>query len=377
MVAVHTRSARHGSFALTEKFAGVNSGLVVNTAAEWDQDRGVFILNTPNEGSWKNWISQGFVADKAVVVANLTVGGASVGPHAFAMSQREGGEVTDGVTLVDMGQKTVGNDLDNASIGFDNVELPKAALLNRFCDIDDSGHYVQKIDGVPAFTMIGQRLFSGRVGVAQAALEFRRTLFSMTRAYSDSKMCWSPGGQIPLSSIPQLRSLYEEADERFAELDDFLAMCETELSELLRANKLPGRELIEAIAVAKVRAVQDSIDYCFRLKNEVGSYALMAGTGFDQSDFLQCCAFAEGDGRILQLKMARDRLRAWEKAGGTAALGAGKADAATGETRMLIDIEKALADGATVDDQWKEMYALAGEVMDRTMTTYLLRAGSF
>ena len=84
-----------GCFALTEKFAGVNSGLVVNTEIEWDQAAQKFILNTPTEGAKKNWISQGFTADKAVVIANLTVGGQAVGPHAFVMDFRdEAGDLT-------------------------------------------------------------------------------------------------------------------------------------------------------------------------------------------------------------------------------------------------------------------------------------------
>lgn len=35
------------------------------------------------------------------------------------------------------------------------------------------------------------------------------------------------------------------------------------------------------------------------LMQEVGSFALMAGTGFERTDYLQCCKFAEGDSRIL------------------------------------------------------------------------------
>jgi hypothetical protein len=35
-----------------------------------------------------------------------------------------------------MGKKTVGNDLDNAWIAFENVKLPKSALLNRYDDDD-------------------------------------------------------------------------------------------------------------------------------------------------------------------------------------------------------------------------------------------------
>jgi hypothetical protein len=57
--------------------------------------------------------------------------------------------------------------------------------------------------------------------------------------------------------------------------------------------------LIEAIATGKVKAVEESISLCFRLKQEVGSYALMNNTGFEHMDFLQCCKFAEGDSRIL------------------------------------------------------------------------------
>ena len=54
-----------GCFALTEKRAGVQSGLVVETTATYDN--GEFVLNSPNQGAFKNWISQGHVADQAVV----------------------------------------------------------------------------------------------------------------------------------------------------------------------------------------------------------------------------------------------------------------------------------------------------------------------
>ena len=39
----------------------------------------------------------------------------------------------------------------------------------------------------------------------------------------------------------------------------------------------------------------------------------MAGTGFDQMDFITCCKFAEGDSRILMLKLVRDRLHLFKK----------------------------------------------------------------
>ena len=301
-----------GCFALTEKLAGVNSGLIVNTVADYDVSSETFNLRSVDPGATKNWISQGLVADKAVVIADLRIAGKSYGPHAFVTELRKDGELVKGVVHGDMGKKSVGNDLDNAWLAFDNVKLPKKALLNRFCDIEGS-EYVQKVKGVPVFYMIGQRLFTGRVAVAQAALEFRRAVFKQTKRFCDNKDCWSPGGNRPLSSIPQLARVFERNDANMAVLDTFVGKCEAQLAEALRSQKLPSAELVEAIAVAKVKCVEDSIELIHVLKNEVGSYALMKGTGFEQADFLTCCKFAEGDSRILMQKMARDRLKLFKK----------------------------------------------------------------
>lgn len=165
---------------MTEKLAGVQSGLVVQTTATYDEASSEFILNTPHEGARKNWISQGFVADKAVVLADLIVKGESKGPHAFVMDFRQSGSLVPNVTIDDMGTKTVGNDLDNAWIDFTNVRLPKDSLLRRYAEVDGDGEYQIK-GNVRPFDMIGQRLYTGRIAVAQAALEYRRTLYAKTK----------------------------------------------------------------------------------------------------------------------------------------------------------------------------------------------------
>lgn len=99
-----------GCFALTEKLAGVSSGLVVNTTATYDHESQTFILHSPNIGAHKNWISQGLVADKTVVVADLRIQDKSYGPHAFLINLRtsQDGDLVPGVSTQDMGLKTVG-----------------------------------------------------------------------------------------------------------------------------------------------------------------------------------------------------------------------------------------------------------------------------
>ena len=132
------RDGELGCFALTEKLAGVNSGLVVQTTARWVPEQSKFLLHTPHDGACKNWISQGLTACKAVVMADLIVGNESKGPHAFLVDLRERGakpgypgEVTEGVTLGDMGAKTTGNDLDNAWISFEHKWLDRDACDQR------------------------------------------------------------------------------------------------------------------------------------------------------------------------------------------------------------------------------------------------------
>jgi acyl-CoA oxidase len=366
-----------GCFSLTESFAGVNSGFIVNTTADWDSSLQSFVLNSANIEARKNWISQGLVADKTVVVADLRISGKSYGPHAFVMDLRRNGEVVSGVSHGDMGVKTVGNDLDNAWISFSNVKLPKSALLNRYGDVvvnsDGSAEYKQKVKGMPVFHMIGQRLFTGRVAVAQAALAFRRGIFNSTKDYTDKKLCWSPKGKVPLSSIPQLQSLYEEAFTKASLLESFVNSCEAELCAALRNNQAPSVELVEAIAVAKVMAVEESIDLTHRLRNEVGSYALMKSSGFGQTDFLQCCKFAEGDSRILMQKMARDRMKLF---------GAGKIDRFSQkeldqcrELNLLLEADvkenRAESKNDAWDLRWREVYGLAYASMEAVISTYL------
>ena len=91
------------------------------------------------------------------MVADLRMNGKSLGPHAFMINLREKGEVVPGVTHGDMGKKTVGNDLDNAWISFNQIKLPQDSMLNRYADIID-GKYVQKEKSMPVCSELSNKL---------------------------------------------------------------------------------------------------------------------------------------------------------------------------------------------------------------------------
>lgn len=359
------RAAQLGCFGLTERFAGVSSGMVVETIATFDPATREFVLKSPNEGAYKNWISQGFCADKSVVVADLHVAGASQGAHAFLIDFRttnaKGEKVlTKGVRLADMGRKTVANDLDNAWVAFDDVRVPESCLLDKFGGIDAKGDYASKAKGMHTMLQIGQRLFTGRVAVAQAALMFGRQLFARTREYTDNKQCWAPGGvRPPLSVLPQLSALFKQADAAFTFAENYTRVCEQRLCECLRADRMPPGDLIEAIAVAKIRSVETVVQLCFRLKQTVGSRALMHGSGFESTDTMQIAKFAEGESFVLMQKLARDRVKNSKKLAGTTAQ----------EDAIIAELRKSKP--AMWATKAEKVYELAELVMDRTMQQLL------
>jgi hypothetical protein len=200
--------------------------------------------------------------------------------------------------------------------------------------------------------------------VAQAALEYRRQLFKQTKEYSDNKRTFAFKGEPVLSNIPQLAAIYSENTAQMADLDAFVKSCEVALNACLQEGGTPSNTLVDAIATCKVRAVETSIAMCFKLKQEVGSFALMDDAGFKHMDFLQCCKFAEGDSRILMTKMARDRMKLFAKDGDAGnvkevelckAIGAGMAAAVKGGADK----------SAAWDSEWINVYMLAEEVMLR------------
>lgn len=301
-----------GCFALTEVSAGVNSGLIVDTTAEWDATKQHFVLNTPNKGAAKNWISQGLHASMCVVFANLIVDGEKQGPHPFLIQLRDSNsKLADGVVVEDMGEKTIANDLDNARLTFQSMVIQKDTLLSRFCDIQDN-KYVVKGQRLK-IQVIGQRLLTGRLCIAQAAVANTQDLLQSTEDYCKKKVVHVYGGKSTLAQLPHMADLFRESKARLVRMEQFCAGVEAKLSVFLRNNEVATDNLVEAIAVAKIRSIEVAMDVWYKVGKEVGSYGLMAESKFQATDMLKCCKFAEGDTRILMQKITRDNLIAFNK----------------------------------------------------------------
>ena len=134
--------------------------------------------------------------------------------------------------------------------------------------------------------VIGQRLLTGRIAIAEAALVCARGILQKTEAYACQKVCNGLAGETSLHSMPQLRAVFEESHAALAEMEAFASGVEARLSECLRAGTIPSADLVDAIAVAKIKCIEVALERTSVLRQEVGSYALMHGTGFELGDML-------------------------------------------------------------------------------------------
>ena len=160
-----------GCFAMTETGHG-SDVQHLRTTATYDPATREFVVHTPDEGARKDYIGNAARDGRmAVVFAQLVTGGASHGVHALLVPIRDdAGDALPGITIGDCGVKAGLNGVDNGRLTFDQVRVPREALLNRFADVAEDGTYTSSIANETRrfFTMLGT-LVRGRISVAGGA----------------------------------------------------------------------------------------------------------------------------------------------------------------------------------------------------------------
>jgi acyl-CoA oxidase len=144
----------------------------LRTTATYDPATEEFVVHTPDVDARKDYIGNAARDGRmAVVFAQLVTGADQQGVHALLVPIRDAdGNPLPGVSITDCGRKGGLNGVDNGRIVFDQVRVPRDALLDRYGQVAADGTYTSPIEGAGKrfFTMIGT-LIRGRISVAGSA----------------------------------------------------------------------------------------------------------------------------------------------------------------------------------------------------------------
>src|SRR5213080_1279797 len=174
-----------GCFAMTETGHG-SDVQSIRTTARYDASREAFVIDTPDDDARKDYIGNAARDGRmAAVFAQLFTGGQGRGVHVFLVPIRDKrGRACPGVRIEDCGEKGGLNGVDNGRLWFNQVRVPREALLDRFGAVAPDGSYTSPIANETRrfFTMLGT-LVSGRVSVAGAGLSAAKLALAIAVRY--------------------------------------------------------------------------------------------------------------------------------------------------------------------------------------------------
>tara|TARA_R110000868_G_scaffold102146_7_gene281361 strand:- start:16158 stop:18428 length:2271 start_codon:yes stop_codon:yes gene_type:complete len=160
-----------GCFAMTETGHGSNVR-GIKTTATYEKKTDSLVIHTPGKNDNKEYIGNALDSKMASVFAQLIVNGKNEGVHAILVPVRdENHNLLPGITIEDNGYKLGLNGVDNGKIWFNQVQVPRENLLNKYGSITTDGTYHSDIKNPNKrfFTMLGT-LVGGRICVARAGL---------------------------------------------------------------------------------------------------------------------------------------------------------------------------------------------------------------
>ncbi|OXE99103.1 acyl-coenzyme A oxidase [Flavobacterium araucananum] len=307
-----------GCFAMTETHHGSNvKGL--ETTATYNHSNQTFTIHTPNKNAQKEYIGNAAVhGQMATVFAKLIIDDHDYGVNAFVVPLRDtNGNTLSGVTIGDCGHKMGLNGVDNGTISFDHVVIPKENMLDRFASVNEKGEFQSPIpsDNRRFFTMLGT-LVGGRIGIPRSALAAAKSGLTIAIRYSDQRRQFGPegGSEVPILNyrmhqrrlIPPLAKTYAVHFALQYLTNRFLNKTEAEMQE------------IEALAAGmKSYSTWSTRDILQECREACGGKGYLSENRIDAlKNDTEIYTTFEGDNTVLMQLVAKNRLSEFRKSFG-------------------------------------------------------------
>lgn len=325
-----------GCFAMTERGHG-SDVQSLETTANYDPETDEFIINTPSDTAVKNYIGNAAQDGRAAVVFTQLMtpesDGRTHGVHAIIVPIRdEQGNALPGITLGDHGHKGGLVGVDNGTLRFDNVRVPRVNLLNRFADVDEKGRYSSPIENPNArfFTMLGT-LIRGRMGVAGAAGAATEASLDIAVRYANRRRQFegATGAEkhlidhrqhrrrllIPLARSYALHLLHNQILERYQEMNDSQEAGSWSVTTPTEEQKYASREMESLAGAIKAAQTQHAIRTIQECREACGGAGYMSENRLTtyraDSDVF---ATFEGDNTVLIQMVGKNLLTAYGRA---------------------------------------------------------------
>ncbi|MDI5898784.1 acyl-CoA dehydrogenase [Flavobacterium yafengii] len=307
-----------GCFAMTETNHGSNvKG--IETTATYNHDSQTFIIHTPYENAQKEYIGNAAVhGQMATVFAKLIIDKIDYGVNAFIVPIRDtNSKILKGITIGDCGLKMGLNGVDNGTIRFENVSIPKENMLDRFASVNDDGKFESPIpsDNRRFFTMLGT-LVGGRIGIPRSALAAAKSGLTIAIKYSDKRRQFGPegGSEVPILNyrmhqrrlIPLLAKTYAIHFALHYLTSRFMNKKESEMQE------------IEALAAGmKAYSTWSTTAVLQECREACGGKGYLSENRIDAlKNDTEIYTTFEGDNTVLMQLVAKNRLSEFRKSFG-------------------------------------------------------------
>ena len=303
-----------GCFAMTELGHG-SDVQSIETTITYDPETSEFVVDSPTPSASKAYIGNAARDGRmAAVFGQLYVADEHHGVHVVLVPIRdEQGNDLPGVTTADHGLKGGLLGVDNGTISFDQVRVPREMLLDKYGGVDEEGNYHSPIESKNArfFTMLGT-LVRGRICVGGGASSAARRALTIAVKYgAERRQFRAPGlGDeiLLLDYLAHQRRLLPEVARAYAYgyAQNELALQLQRIMDANGADPQAARELETRAAGMKAvqtRWANDTVQEC---REACGGAGFMHDNGLTLTrQDVDIFATFEGDNTVLMQLVAK------------------------------------------------------------------------